>query len=835
MHVLSGRPLPLVITLLMLLTVGLAIPFIVLLAPAETRFHSHLTIGPAIPQSPAEASQPPTSVVNAETGTLTLEKPAAYYEVEVKAGVARINITLTNKGPTSLSVKVAVLQKCREYVPWIGEVIEYWDTYYSDSLWISRGETENTRVTVFARENATLRISLRVSEYYLTSPVQVDYEIEVEQLISEDELHTPGIGATSSYDWPKTGKDIMGFKIEVAEGQVLNLTIKQTVKTRTMSLTEARVYVDTSDLDAGVEKIEVYLNGEHVADIVSEDAEVSLPVEKIKLGDYNTLGFVYRAVGAGADGLWIWECEIDLIYEDDYHYQDWILLWAFLYFDGDSVSTTFYAPKRTVIANIYYDLYSLDTGECYLSTMMSGNMTRDNYVYLPNGTYCLIAERSLATDTTLELTLETIPIEIIEAGDYKDFTFHSDSYTRETFFVGVLLEEGWVYRLELDRVSGDGWWASGADLRDYDFYVRRVYSSALDLDERIYLAELWFYAHNVRYYEDVNTKTPEYGWEFRAVRTQEITTGGTTTVVIQDVISDDRSHPLLVFSIAAMPYGAPSDTFTVRLKLTKDYEIETLEPGEAITVSGLNATSGPCTRVFKLPVEPAKEYLLEVTPTHYEEWGYVSCYVFSKNKNKWVSTEYSDYAINTTLTLEYVSDLATDAYVYVRVGGDTTEIQVKLADILEPEPFGGEATMDFGVNDKVKLYKLDVKEGYTYVIEAEITNLSYGCYIMITFFNDQGLFAWEWEAEPPTYSMPYTWLGVFYNHVLANMKARSGGAAYMVAKGSPGSSLRISIREERRPYERGQFTGLLIGIGGGIAAGVALGAFAMWLVKRREF
>ena len=820
---------------------------------------------------PAVAEAGLRASVGEPKGTLNPDNPLAVYEITLEKGYVKFNISLVNKGPTILSVDVGIDLWAEAYVPWLGEEVEFWHPYRYEYVWIGPGEDWSWTPEMLIIEGGSARVvisprplSPRLYHYSYETSFKLDYNIEVKYMAREADYEPLRMNTTTSYTWSKAAEDVVVFKVDVPSDRLLNIIVKQTIREVAVPVVRATLRVWTSGLDEGDEEIEVYLNDRYVGAVDEELDEIRLPVEYLKYG-YNELKFVYRELTAEADYLYLEEWEVELLYADGMVECIHALTSILMEDDGDTWTDSFYAGRKRDEA--YYRLCSLANGLAFGEFYIFGNRTGSIYAYLPKGSYCLIAQRDFATDVWLSITIEQPPIEVITPDGSVEFTFHK--YGGQAFFVGVKPDADWIYQLELEITHGDGWWAHGSSTAWAEFSLDHFKSLALEEEVRGYIDTLWAFPMEFTTFETLTCKSPEAYWGFYGESREEYFSPSGESYHAQPV-RYQYVAPLIVFRIGADPYGpSATDTCTVEVRLTKKEKIPELSVGSRMTAS-FNTTKGPVTAVFKLSVDVGSEYTVRLEPTRYERYGsiYGTAIVPTTKywwywrywwywwywrywywQYWWLWPSYSANAVNTTLTLEIAGQVATTAYLYIEAGGDTSEMTVELVGVSEAEPLAGETTIAFSGDDRMKLMKFDVKEGFTYRLEAELLRLGR---VVMTFFDSNGTCVWELERKPP--SRPPSWkCGYGYSYpyyVLKNLKSKGEGTAYLIIWGSPGAELRVSITEEEKPYEEGLSEGyeeglsegyeggykegLFVGLAGGVPGGIAVGAIAMWVLVRRR-
>jgi len=812
---------------------------------------------------PAAAKVGPRASAEKPKGTLNPDNPLAVYETTLEKGYVKFNITLVNKGPTGLDVNVGIDLRAVEYVPWLGKEVEFW-SWYPQSwyrwLWIEPGEDWSWTPEMLIIEGGSARVVIS-PRYDSEVPFELDYNIEVKYVAREAEYEPLHMNTTTSYTWGKAAEDVVVFRIDVPSDRLLNITVEQKSWEAVVPIVETTLRVWTWDLDEGDEEIEVYLNDHYVGAVDEAYYDViRLPVEHLRYGS-NELKFVYRELTAKADYLGLEGYEVRLRYADDYHryYDEWPGIW--MEDDGDTWTSSFYAPERRKAAEVYYSLRSLANGHGFGGLYLYGNGTGSIYAYLPKGSYCLVAERDFAAGVWLSITLEQPPIEIITPGGSAEFTFHKGKY--EAFFVGVKPDVDWIHQLKLEITSGDGWRACGWSVPWEALRLQCLKSSALGEEGKRYIDMLWAFPVEITTFESPTWKWPETYWMFRGEYREEYFAPPEESYYVGPT-GYGYAAPLIAFVIRAEPYGPDvTDTCTVKVSLTKKEGIPELSVGSPVTAS-FNTTKGPVTAVFKLSVDVGNEYTVQLEPTKYEHRGAVYSEIVVPTTKCWLYGPWWWYgywpsysAVNATLTVELASPVATTAYLYVEAGGDTSEMTIELVGVSEAEPLAGETTITFSRNDTLKLMKFDVKKGFTYVVEAELLKPGY---VTMTFFDSSGRCVWELERKPPLW--PPLWMcGYAYGYpyyVLENLKSESEGTAYLIVWGSPGAELRISITEEEKPYEEGykkgheegyeegykkgvsigheegHKKGVSIGLAGGLPGGIAIGAVAVWALLRRK-
>ena len=451
-----------------------------------------MTIGPVLGAiSAAGAHSIVHEAPGGKTGTLSPSRPFAAYETTLEEGYVRINITLTNRGPSYSSVSAALYLWAKRYVPWLGEDVEYWHRHREDWVWLMPNESRSIVWETLVVASGRAKIAVRLSTATVIASLRVDYDIKVECLFRRADYVPMAINSTTPYTWSRDAENALVFRIDVPEDRFLNITVEQTAEKVVVPVVKATLWVWTSGLNEGDEKLEVYLNGRYVGDVVSaDDNELPLPVKHLLVPGWNELKFVYREIGAGADGLELEGFRVRLVYADGVSYHLGYSCYALMDEDGEERVCGFYVYERRKTAYVSYVIRNLDTGRAIREFWLYGNESCSTYVYMLKGSYCLIAKRNYNIGIELDISLSTPESRLIEPGSSIELTFHRDRYREEVFLLEAALEADWTHLLELEIVEGDDWeaWATGLP---YELELYHVNSTTWNERYRRYLDTLW--------------------------------------------------------------------------------------------------------------------------------------------------------------------------------------------------------------------------------------------------------------------------------------------------------------------------------------------------------
>ena len=381
---------------------------------------------------------------------------------------------------------------------------------------------------------------------------------------------------------------------------------------------------------------------------------------------------------------------------------------------------------------------------------------------------------------------------------------------------------------------------------------------------------------------------------------ESLTAGvGSITVATQLIIINVTAN-----QIAEDNFFTPSETVKVLLSVNVTRNVEVLTPGSKKHFS-FNTTAGPTHEVVKISVPMSMICLINVTPTRYKESGILNVTILPHDYEDWwmpirfLKGELNRSAINESVQLMLISVIPNATYyLYMLVGGDTSEVEVKVVPY-EPMNYTLGETLSISVRSLKELaekspedlqkqeYRFMVCENYTYVVK--ITTECNFTGALLIFVDDEGKIPFKYQVWTPEYSigslyylmilagaasvpyeeifmsispllqfnyMPFYYVPAYLSEVTFTFTARKNGTVYLYIDGASGL-MNITITEiksyeagysegnetgyqtgyesgYKSGYEGGSSTGQIMGVAIGAPVGLVIGVAVVYLIMRRR-